>query len=206
MRPIRCTGAPRAFDSVLLGKSGTRAEQQLVIFAATERESQIVTHRSSIRRGQRDRGRINLGADMAAFENVSKILQEPVANVDRCGSWFDLRQRKSRLDARGRVQVALDEKSSGSPTHRELTAQNRQPRRGIADGAGDEEVVIRAREVAPRHIPGSLAQQCDGDCESIRARNVAADHIGTEPLRDVSGFPRRGGQRSAPRGRRAPRG
>src|ERR1019366_10391656 len=82
--------------------------------------------------------------------------------------------------------MALDEKCSRRPAHRELAIQTPQARRGIAASAGHENIVTGAREVAARHTARGLAEQRDRDCETIGTSDVAANHVGIAALCDVA--------------------
>src|SRR5579872_969293 len=80
--------------------------------------------------------------------------------------------------------MPLDQEFARRTARSELAIEDREARSRIADCTRHENVVARAREVAPRHAARGLAEQRDCDCEPIAARDVAADHFGRVTSRD----------------------
>jgi hypothetical protein len=88
----------------------TQAEQQFVVLAAAERQRRIVADRGAVGFRERQRVGVDFGADAAAFENVAKVLPQPVAQIDRGGRRFDTGEGESGFKARGGSQRAIDKK------------------------------------------------------------------------------------------------
>ncbi len=72
-----------------------------------------------------------------------------------------------------------------APRSFELAIEDGEPRRRIANRAGHENIIARAREVASHHSARGLAQKRDRDRKAIGAGDVAADDVGPVTPRDL---------------------
>ena len=131
------------------------AEQQFVILAAAKRERRIVADRLAVGRGERQRAGVDLGARAAALEKMAEVLPESVAQIDRGGRRLDARQAQSGLQARCRLQEAIDKKLArgGARAVPKPPRENAQSGGRVAQRAGDVEGVAGPRGIAPQCRP-----------------------------------------------------
>src|SRR5271156_5792367 len=70
---------------------------------------EVVAHQRAVRRRERDSRRVDLRADAAAFENVTEVLHESVAEVDRSRRGPDRREALPGIQPRMRMAKSIDE-------------------------------------------------------------------------------------------------
>jgi class 3 adenylate cyclase len=124
----------------LLPLCGRRCEQQLVVVAAGQRG---VAGAGQVARGGRERQLIgvHLGADPGDVKDVPEVGDETVRDIDRRAR--DAAQRLAERETRPGQAIALDEVGTRLVGDLELALQHLQAQRGVAERAGDPDVVAR---------------------------------------------------------------
>src|SRR5271156_4499347 len=145
---------------------------------------EVVAHQRAICRRKRDSRRVDLRADAAAFENMSEVLHESVADVDRGRRGPDRGEALAGIQPRMRTAKSIDEIFSGGAiffrvaAYLQLARQDARAERRVAERAGHEDLVAGTRRIPPHHASPGLANQRDRDRQLARVRDIAAHDIG----------------------------
>src|ERR1700751_2850033 len=112
---------------------------------------EVVAHQRAIRRRDWYSRRVDFGADAASFEDVTQVLHESVADVDRGGHRPERREPVPRIQPRMRANTSLDQIFSCRAILSRITSalqlarQDTPAERCITERAGHEYFVARAR-------------------------------------------------------------
>src|SRR5271155_2649456 len=107
----------------------------------------VLAHQRAVRRRDRDSRRVDLRADATAFENVTEVLHQSVANVNRSRHGPDRGEALPGIQPRLRMAKSIDEIfSRGAIFFRvaaqlQLARQQTPAERRVAERAGYEDLV-----------------------------------------------------------------